>query len=150
MKYGCNLLLLSGFLPLPFVSLVYKDNGPFWLVRQTFVWTSIIALALLCFMKFNSPTLSLCTTLLTTICTLHPLYCGFVHFYFLLQEYLVKILRIYDSIREANFFGRVFWSIVLIFTLPFTQFMTAYRKYYESFTNKLQLFTYFIIWYRTQ
>ncbi|OQR94950.1 hypothetical protein ACHHYP_00794 [Achlya hypogyna] len=69
--------------------------------------------------------------------------------YFLLLEILELYGEdpwIYHRRQNASCIGKVYWTFILVFVLPFaTPFMTSYRKYYASFTNKLQLLTYSLI-----
>ncbi|OQR95469.1 hypothetical protein THRCLA_07842 [Thraustotheca clavata] len=129
---------------------VYKEKARSWLLRRTLLWTLFIVIPLVCFMKYVLPSIS--KTIVEWI-ILFNFYFTFIvvwlcALYFLLQE-MQELLGedpwIYECIQDANFFGKIFWRLALIFVPFFTPFMTAYRKYYASFTNKLQLVTFLLI-----
>ncbi|KDO22256.1 hypothetical protein SPRG_12094 [Saprolegnia parasitica CBS 223.65] len=122
----------------------YKAKVRSWLLVRTILWTLVLAVPLL--------VVTYTLDVDGQIAVLQ--YQSFAAFgillitaaYFLVLEYLELLGEdpwIFECIEDANVLGKLYWSFVLVFLLPFiVPFKASYRKYFASFTNKLQLTTY--------
>ncbi|EQC26749.1 hypothetical protein SDRG_15399 [Saprolegnia diclina VS20] len=122
----------------------YKQKVRAWLLKRTILWTFVIAVPLLVvtctlddegqFAVLQCQSYAAFGILLITAV------------YFLVLEYLELLGEdpwIFERIEGANVLGKLFWSFVLVFLLPFiVPFKASYRKYFASFNNKLQITTY--------
>ncbi|EQC25166.1 hypothetical protein SDRG_16957 [Saprolegnia diclina VS20] len=122
---------------------VYKAKAKAWLLRRTILWTVLVATPIVVVYALRRQEGNSMPDLILAMSA----FLGYwlIAFYFLhleVQELLGEDPWLVQRRAKANLFGKVFWSIVIIFYVPITPFLMSYRKYYASFTNKLQVITY--------
>ncbi|OQR90319.1 hypothetical protein ACHHYP_05625 [Achlya hypogyna] len=123
----------------------YKAKAQAYLFKKTLVYTVLFSSALLGLIFGIQGGIIYLVVVVLFLAT--PVYWVSAAYFLVLEvkEILGEDPWIYQRRQEASYLGKLFWSIVLVLLIPVTPFLTSYRKYYASFTNKLQVITYSLI-----